>query len=51
MLEVPKTLGHDDVKTTTIYSHVFNHGPSGVCSLADGLWEGRSCADPYNMPG
>ncbi len=37
MLGVPKTLGHDDVKTTVIYTHVLNRGPSGVGSPADGL--------------
>ena len=37
MLGVPKKLGHDDLKTTIIYTHFLNRGPSGVHSLADGL--------------
>ena len=30
-------LGHNDEKTTMIYTHVLNRGPSGVRSLMDGL--------------
>jgi hypothetical protein len=37
MLGVLKTSGRDDVKTTMIYTHVLNRGPSAVHSLADGL--------------
>ncbi|NTU50134.1 MAG: tyrosine-type recombinase/integrase [Desulfobulbaceae bacterium] len=29
--------GHNDVRTTMIYTHVLNRGPSGVRSPADGL--------------
>ena len=29
--------GHRDVKTTMIYTHVLNRGPSGVRSPIDGL--------------
>ncbi len=29
--------GHNDVKTTMIYTHVLNRGPAGVRSPMDGL--------------
>ena len=29
--------GHNDVRTTTIYAHVFNRGDKGVMSPVDGL--------------
>lgn len=34
-------LDHGDVKTTMIYTHVLNRGPSGVRSPADGLGDER----------
>jgi site-specific recombinase XerD len=36
---VQELLGHDDVSTTMIYTHVLNQGPSGLTSPADRVLE------------
>ncbi|MCD6334390.1 MAG: integrase [Candidatus Latescibacteria bacterium] len=37
MRTVRELLGHKDVKTTMICTHVFNRGPAAVRSPVDGL--------------
>ncbi|RDD31272.1 integrase [Prosthecochloris sp. ZM] len=34
---IQELMGHNDVRTTMIYTHVLNRGPSGVRSPVDGL--------------
>ena len=34
---IQELLGHDNIQTTMIYTHVLNRGPYGISSPADAL--------------
>ena len=46
---IQEFLSHREFRTTMIYTHVLNRGPSGVRSPADELSAGGSYADPHKM--
>jgi len=46
---IQELLGHKDVETTMIYTHVLRNGPSGVKSPLDRVGEAVRIPDKANM--